>query len=677
MVRRLLIPALTSLGVVLCAAPAHAEIGSFCLRPLGIPDKWIENQTPPWDPTDTFDPTGPNPDVYSEGNVGFNPVEDQGRPMSLVVYDRVSPPQGQSGWPIAVGAGGFYEEIVACSGYLHMVGESFPSPNGAVFAPFGPAMDDLIAQDRNARWDSTANGGRGGVIGSAFPQSPRIIALPVFAPNTYGASTTMSPSMVKIVGFFVSERTTTSEGDRIDGYLTGWSQVTAPDVTAQFDDWAQLSATFTGPGSAIVGLPIDFLYDDTVVATAETDGTGTARPPTTSFKITARPGHYPGVIRVRIRESASFFVADEAVADLTVLKRLPIITWLPPADITYGTPLGPQQLNAVADVAGEFSYTPGAGTVLPVTAPEGVPLTATFVPAEAESELYDQTTATTYIIVVPAPLTVTVNNTSKLYLDPLPPFAFTAAGFVNGEGPSVLVGTATYVTSATASSEVGTYAVTLESIGAENYSITLKPGVLTIVPRPTSTALQSSVPGPSTYGQPVSFTVAVSSGAGVPGGTVTLLSAGLPVATAPLVNGQASVSVSSLDAGNHALTAQYAGNGSFAASSSASVANSVNAASTTTGITSSLNPSRTGQAVTFTATVTAIAPGAGLPAGSVEFLGGGVVIGTVPLTSGSAQLTVNTLSAGKHAIQARFAGTGNYLASVSAVLQQTVKGGGK
>jgi hypothetical protein len=173
----------------------------------------------------------------------------------------------------------------------------------------------------------------------------------------------------------------------------------------------------------------------------------------------------------------------------------------------------------------------------------------------------------------------------------------------------------------------------------------------------------------------VSFTAVVSSGLGVPGGTVTLLSGGLPIATAPLINGQASVSVSSLAAGNHALTAQYSGNGGFAASASPAVAHTVNAASTSTTLTSSLNPSRGGQAVTFTATVNPVAPGTGTPTGSIEFLRGGVRIGTVPLTSGSAQLTTDTLAAAKHAIQARCIGTGNYLSSVSAVLQQTVKGG--
>ena len=163
----------------------------------------------------------------------------------------------------------------------------------------------------------------------------------------------------------------------------------------------------------------------------------------------------------------------------------------------------------------------------------------------------------------------------------------------------------------------------------------------------------------------------------MPGETVTLLSGGLPVATAALVNGQATVSVSSLNAGNHALSAQYWGSGGFAASSSPTVAHRVVAASTTTNLTSSVNPSRSAQAVIFTAAVSPVAPGAGMPSGLVEFLRSGVVIGTVSLASGTARLTIDTLAPGKYAIQARYLGTANHQPSASAVLQQAVKGGGK
>jgi hypothetical protein len=48
----------------------------------------------------------------------------------------------------------------------------------------------------------------------------------------------------------------------------------------------------------------------------------------------------------------------------TVSQATPVITWAAPAPITYGTPLSAAQLNATANVAGTFVYTPPAGTIL-------------------------------------------------------------------------------------------------------------------------------------------------------------------------------------------------------------------------------------------------------------------------------------------------------------------------
>jgi hypothetical protein len=49
---------------------------------------------------------------------------------------------------------------------------------------------------------------------------------------------------------------------------------------------------------------------------------------------------------------------------LTVVQGTPQVTWPEPAPIEYGTALGASQLNAAADVAGAFTYTPPTGTLL-------------------------------------------------------------------------------------------------------------------------------------------------------------------------------------------------------------------------------------------------------------------------------------------------------------------------
>ena len=390
--------------------------------------------------------------------------------------------------------------------------------------------------------------GKGGVSNSAYAQSPRVIALPVFAPDSYESpATTSSLTIVKIVGFFVSQQTTAG----VQGFLTGWSQVTPTAVTARPGEWAALSASFTGPGSPVAGVPVEFLVNDAVVATAQTDGTGTARPPTTSYNTgSTLPGHYPGAVRVRLGEDAGFFIADDGSADLTILRSLPVITWPAPAAALYGTPLGTLQLNAGADVSGQFSYSPAPGTVL--HAGENQVITTTFVPADLQQ--YEEISATNYLTVIAAPLSVAVTPTTKLYLDPPPTFGLTYTGFVNGDGPSVVVGSPTFQTSATAASGVGVYPVSVSGLTAGDYMLTTSPGVLTIAPRPTATTVQLSGPNPATYGQSTSIAVVVGSGIGTPNGNVTMLDAAVPVATAALINAQATFSLASLSTGSHSLS---------------------------------------------------------------------------------------------------------------------------
>src|SRR5262249_22145799 len=138
----------------------------------------------------------------------------------------------------------------------------------------------------------------------------------------------------------------------------------------------------------------------------------------------------------------------------------------------------------------------------------------------------------------------------------------------------------------------------------------------------TTTTLSTST-ATAVFGQPVTLTAAVTSAAGVPTGTVTFLDGNTVLGTAQVNAGQATLPVS-LGVGNHALTASFAATGNFANSTSAAVAVTVNRAATAAALASSLNPAVTGQALTFTATVTAVAPGAGAPTGTVTFQDGNV-----------------------------------------------------
>lgn len=84
-------------------------------------------------------------------------------------------------------------------------------------------------------------------------------------------------------------------------------------------------------------------------------------------------------------------------ATLVVNGIDPSVTWNDPAGITFGTPLDDTQLNAIADVPGEFVYTPAAGTVL--NAGLDQVLSVTFTP---ESGNYNPVTQTVMIDVAKA-----------------------------------------------------------------------------------------------------------------------------------------------------------------------------------------------------------------------------------------------------------------------------------
>ena len=63
------------------------------------------------------------------------------------------------------------------------------------------------------------------------------------------------------------------------------------------------------------------------------------------------------------QDTTDYTTATDTV-QLIVKQATPTITWATPASITYGTALCSTQLDATANVAGTFAYSPAAGTVL-------------------------------------------------------------------------------------------------------------------------------------------------------------------------------------------------------------------------------------------------------------------------------------------------------------------------
>jgi hypothetical protein len=96
-------------------------------------------------------------------------------------------------------------------------------------------------------------------------------------------------------------------------------------------------------------------------------------------------------------------------------------------------------------------------------------------------------------------------------------------------------------------------------------------GAVEFQPPATTTTLTASTLSPLP-GQPVTFTATVTAQAAnsnVPSGTVTFSIDGMPQAAVPLVNGVATLTLSTLPFGQHAVTATYSGDVNFTASTGA------------------------------------------------------------------------------------------------------------
>ena len=90
------------------------------------------------------------------------------------------------------------------------------------------------------------------------------------------------------------------------------------------------------------------------------------------------------------------------------------------------------------------------------------------------------------LTVTPAPLTVRVNNATRVFNRPNPAFTATYEGLLLGDTPQAVLPNLELVTTAAQRSKVGSYPITAKGTPtAQNYTVAVVPGVLTITPIPS------------------------------------------------------------------------------------------------------------------------------------------------------------------------------------------------
>jgi len=206
-------------------SPANAMT---CVKPFTVPDKWIEMQTPPWDPTDTFDVVDnkknplANPDIYipigQPGYTGYSSVTDRGTMITLKaangtnVYPSIYFPYSMGG---ITGADEYEENIAQCNTMMMGYGDLLLAEPGNMVGPTKSGMETLIARDPSAHWDMSLNK----VVSSMSP-SPRVVAIPLFDPVYYDTGKQNGRNsdfkVVNYMGFFMEEMS----GNEVKGRIT-------------------------------------------------------------------------------------------------------------------------------------------------------------------------------------------------------------------------------------------------------------------------------------------------------------------------------------------------------------------------------------------------------------------------------------------------------------------------
>lgn len=342
-----------------------------------------------------------------------------------------------------------------------------------------------------------------------------------------------------------------------------------------------------------------------------------------------------------------------AATTVTVNKATPVLTWPTPAAIYTSTALSGTQLNATATgvnsaaLAGTFVYSPAAGAKLPAGAQT---LSATFTPTDTTD--YNSNTAQVSIQVnAPTAANVVIQESAN-------PITFgqseTFTAVVTGtDGLPLSGGTATFSVDGAG---IGSAAI-VNGSGAV-IDATLTGGAHEVSVSYANTATSQTLTG--------STTLTVNKAAPVLAWTTpaaiytsTALSATQLNATANGVNGAAlpgtfvynPAAGTTLAAGSHVLSATFTPTDSTDYSTNSVQVtiqvNTPNAASIS--IQESANPITFGKSETLTAVLVG-SDGQPYSGGTASFTSDGTAIGSATVASGSASISISSLTAGTHQI---------------------------
>ena len=181
----------------------------------------------------------------------------------------------------------------------------------------------------------------------------------------------------------------------------------------------------------------------------------------------------------------------------------------------------------------------------------------------------------------------------------------------------------------------------------------------------TTTAVTLPSPAPA---ENAAFSLSATVAPAAATGTVEFFDGATSLGTAALSVGTATLNVAAgLAGGTHSITAAYAGDAAYAASTSAPAVLSIagTPVATTLAVTAVSASGNANDAVVYTATVSPSAATGSVTFSAVKAGGSPVTLGTVPVSSGVASLTASGLPAGDWTVTGAFTGTGLYQPSTA------------
>ena len=204
---------------------------------------------------------------------------------------------------------------------------------------------------------------------------------------------------------------------------------------------------------------------------------------------------------------------------------------------------------------------------------------------------------------------------------------------------------------------IGEHTITADYSGDSSFVASSGTAPLT-VEHGVSSTMVIATPTPADFGAMVLLGATVSTPAGVPTGSVEFFDGPTSLGTAPVVDGGASISVSTLGVGGHTVTAEYSGDSNFTASSG-STGVTIETASSAIDLVATPSTADFGATVELAATVSSAA---GTPTGTVTFVSNlsGPLGPPVLLVSGLAVLPVASLAVGGHTITAEYSGDASF-----------------